>query len=206
MQAPQPELAARMMNRIVEQVGAVPGVNSVALGSSLPLEGSWIIEEIRVEGVDYSSRQPPPSRRIKFVSPGFFRPLGTPILAGRDFDWNDNYDRRPVAVISEQLAREEWRTPAAALGKRIQLTSNGSWREVIGVVVDVHDQALSEPSPPIAYFPLLMDRYYAPGFVARSVTLAARTPRAGAEGLLREIQKAIWSVNADLPIAEVRTM
>ena len=202
-QAPRAEQAARMINQIAEQVALIPGVSKVAAGSILPLEGDWMIEEVRAEGINYSSQ---PTRRIKFVSPGFFEVLGTPLLAGRDFDWNDNYDRRPVAVISEKLAREEWRTPAAALGKRIQLTPNGSWKEVIGVVGDVHDEALNKPSPPIAYFPILLDRYYLPDFVARTITLAARTPRAGTQGLLGEIQRAVWSVNANLPLTEVRTM
>jgi predicted permease len=206
IQVPQAENTARMMQGIMDRVAAIPGVTNVASASTVPLSGDWMTEEVRAESANYSPGQPAPSRRVKFVSPGFFSALGTRLIAGRDFSWTDNYDLRQVAIVSEKLAREEWRTPEGALGKRLQLTRNGSWKEVIAVVADVHDDALNQPSPPIAYFPILMDRYYVPGFVARTVTLVARTPRAGTESLLPEIQKAVWSVNPNLALADVRTM
>ena len=61
-------------------------------------------------------------RRHKAVSPGSFKTVGTPLIAGRDFTWADVDDHRFVASISENLARELWRDPAAALGKRIRET------------------------------------------------------------------------------------
>ena len=69
--------------------------------------------------------QIPPIRLFKFVSPGYMKTLGTPLVAGRDFTWTDIYELRPVAMVSENLARELWGQPAAALGKRIRPYAKG---------------------------------------------------------------------------------
>jgi hypothetical protein len=69
----------------------------------------------------YEPGKIPPLRRFKFVSPGYFRTVGTPFITGRDITWSDVFDDRPVAVISENMAREMWGEPAAALGKRIRV-------------------------------------------------------------------------------------
>ena len=100
-----------------------------------------------------------PDRRFKFVSPGFFRTVGTPVVAGRDFQWTDLDQRRPVAVISENMAREMWREPAAALGKRIRENPEGPWREIVGVVGDVFDDGVHEPAPMTVYWPALMENF-----------------------------------------------
>ena len=96
-------------------------------------------------------------RLFKYASPGFFQTAGTRLIAGRDFTWTDLYGLRPVVVISENLARELWGTPAAALGKRIrQGTSTvgiSQWQEVIGVVQDVRENGVHASAPTIVYWP-----------------------------------------------------
>src|SRR5581483_4112147 len=57
--------------------------------------------------------------RYRFASPGFFRTLGTPLIAGRDFTWSDIYNKAPVAIVSEKLAREYGGSPGNAVGKQI---------------------------------------------------------------------------------------
>ena len=91
-------------------------------------------------------------RRFKFISPALFETSGTRLVDGRDLTWTEIHERRPVAMISENLARELWGTPAAALGKRIRGIGS-TWREVIGVVQDVRDNGLDEPPPAIVYWP-----------------------------------------------------
>src|SRR5262249_58015710 len=93
-----------------------------------------------------------PVRRFKFVAPGFFQAIGTPLLAGRDLTWTDLYEHRPVTVISENLARELWHDPGAAVGKHIR-ESSSPWREIVGVVRDLHDDGAPLPSPTIGYWP-----------------------------------------------------
>ena len=62
-------------------------------------------------------------RLFKYASPGFFRTAGTRLVAGREITWTEVYGLRPVVMISENLARELWGTPAAALGKHLRHAS-----------------------------------------------------------------------------------
>ena len=90
----------------------------------------------------------PPLRLFKYASPGFFRTAGTRLIAGREITWTEVYGLRPLVVVSENLARELWGTPAAAVGKRLRQAPGMPWHEVIGVVQDVHESALYQPAPP----------------------------------------------------------
>ena len=129
-------------------------------------------------------------------------------MPGRDLTWTDIYDRRPVAIVSENLSRELWGTPIAALGKRIRGFSNTPWREVIGVVQDVRDNGVHEHAPAIVYWPFMVANFSptAPLFIARSQTFAIRSPQAGTSAFLRQVQEAVWSVNGNLALSSVRTM
>jgi hypothetical protein len=129
------------------------------------------------------------------------------VIAGRDFEWADLHQRRPVVVISENMAREMWRVPAAALGRRIRENPESPWREIIGVVGNVFDDGVHAAPPPIAYWPALMENFEGdPIRVRRSMTLAIRSSRTGSEGFLKDIQRAVWVVNANLPLARVQTL
>src|SRR5262245_50296489 len=83
-------------------------------------------------------------RRYEFVAPGFFKTLGAPLVAGRDFTWNDIYNKVPAVIVSEKFAREYWRAPATAIGKQIRESQTGEWREVVGVVGNVHQDGLDK--------------------------------------------------------------
>ena len=75
------------------------------------------------------------------------------MVAGRDIRWNDVYDGTRVAMISANLAREMWGEPAAALGKRIRPGTADPWREIVGVVGNVYDNGVHEPTPATVYWP-----------------------------------------------------
>ena len=86
--------------------------------------------------------------------------MGTRVIAGRDFTWTDLYEKRRVAIVSENLAREWWGDPRAALGKRIRERGAADpWREIVGVVENVYDDGVHVKPPEFAYWPALMDRY-----------------------------------------------
>lgn len=147
-------------------------------------------------------------RLFRYVAPGFFHTSGTRIVAGRELTWTDIYGRRPVVIVSENLARETWGSPSAALGKRLQDLPDTPWFEVVGVVEDVHVNGVQEKAPPIVYWPSMVEGIYGPNTfdALRGATFAIRTDRAGTEAFLSEIQQAVWSVNPSLPLASVRTM
>jgi predicted permease len=155
----------------------------------------------------YSEGELPPIRRFKFVSPGYLSTLGTPLVAGRDFTWPDNYGKLPVAIISENFAREYWHDPANALGKRIRVSTKDDWREIVGVAADVHDDGVNKAAPSTVYWPVLMGRFESDEERAqRFITVVIRSPRAGSEALMKDVQRAVWSTDSNLPLADVRTL
>jgi predicted permease len=199
----------RIEHDMLEKLAAIPGVASAAFADVMPMDEvtrDW--DAIGVEGAARPG-EIPPLRLLKYVSPGFFRTLGTRLVAGRDYTWTDLYSVRPVAIVSENLARELWGSPTAALGKRIGSGLPGTkWREVIGVVQDVRENGLQERAPAIVYWPAMMESLYRPGRVNadRTITVAIRSERAETASLLEDARTAIWSVEANAPLAAVRTM
>ena len=199
-------MVTRMQNSIADRLAAIPGVTSVGFGNAMPMEGieaNW--DSIFMEGQSMSDVTP--LRLFKYVAPGFFQAAGTRLVAGREFTWTEIYGKRPVAIISENLARELWGSPSAALGKRLD-SYGTAWHEVVGIVQDVRENGVQEKAPAIVYWPSMTDGIYGPhSFDAeRSVTFVIRSDRAGTEGFLSEIQQAVWSVNSSLPLASMRTM
>jgi predicted permease len=202
-----PVRVARTYNEILEKISALPGVTAAAFTNSAPLEGFNSNDPVVAEDKVYEPGKIPPLRRFKFISPGYFRATGTPFITGRDISWSDVFDDRPVAVISENLAREMWGEPAAALGKRIKIAPVDLWREVVGVVGDVRDNGVHEPAPTIVYWPTMMAKFWGQErFVSRSLTFVMRSDRTGTEAFLNQIRQAVWSVNGSLPLALVRTL
>lgn len=206
-EVPDPERVTRMHNDIMEKIAAIPGVASVGGTNSITMDGWTDNDPIFIEGRTYAEGQLPPMRRHKFISPGYFRTMGNPLLAGRDFAWTDIYQKRRVVVVSENLAREYWRDPAAAIGKRVRENPKGQWREIIGVAGNERDDGVDHKAPPIVYWPFLVkDFWQFPFRVERTLAFAVRSNRAGSGGFTKEIQQAVWSVNPNLPLANVRTV
>jgi predicted permease len=200
------ESVIRMEEGILQKLEAIPGVSSVSIGTKLPMDGDGWHDPILLEGRTYAEGEFPPLRLFKFVSPGFLKTLGTPLVAGRELTWTDTYNKIPVAMISENLAREYWSEPAKSLGKRIQVSTKDDWREIIGVVGDVHDDGVNKKPPTCVYWPLLQARFESEDIsVRRGVAFVIRTPRAGSEAFLKSAREAVWSVDANLPLASVHT-
>jgi len=207
-QVKEPEQVMRMQNAMLDKLAAIPGVTSVALTGDAPLEGISSNDVLFAEDKTYSVGQIPPIRRIRTVTPGFFKTTGTPMVAGRDFTWTDIYERRQVAMVSENLAREMWGDPSAALGKRIREGSAEAWREIVGVVGDVYDDGVQKKPPSFAYWPTFRNSVFAPTGVTatRFAAFVVRTKRAATESFLTEARQAIWSVNSNLPVFAIRTV
>ncbi len=206
-QVPDPERAARMQYDILQKIAAIPGVTAAGGTNSITMDGVTSNDPILVEGRVYSEGKIPPLRRYKFITPGLFRAMGTPVVAGRDLTWEDVLQKRPVMLLSENLAREYWRDPAAAIGKRVRESAKGRWREVIGVVGNERDDGVDRNAPTVAYWPVLVENMWQfPMRVQRPLALAVRSTRAGTAGLVNEVRQAVWSVNPDLPLADIRTV
>jgi putative ABC transport system permease protein len=205
-QVGDPEHVLRQQRDMLDRLAAIPGVTDVSFTANVPMAGERSRSSIYRED-DPSADAGAPMRWYRFVAPGYFRTIGTRLVAGRDFTWVDLEGRRPVAVVSENLARELWREPRAALGQRIREGAGSPWREVVGVVGDVYDEGVHRPAPSIVYWPSFMESFQGqPVSVRRAVTFAVRSSRAGSESLLAQVRDAVSSAQADVPITRVRTL
>jgi predicted permease len=199
-----PVAVTRMEQSIADKIAAVPGVSSVGLTNDVPMgQGHWY-DPVQIEGREADNL---PGRVYKFASPGLLATMGNSLVAGRDFTWEDLYDQHRVAMLSENLARELWGTPQAALGKHVRHVSISPWVEVIGVVGDERADGVDKPAPKAIYWPLLMDHFGSePLHATGDVSYVVRTPRAGSSALMQEVSQAVWSVNKELPLANPQTL
>jgi len=210
---PQVEIAdatqtIREHEQIVHRIEQIPGVLSVGLSSSITMDGNYDNDPILVEDFPQPEGQFPAIRRFKWIAPNYFETMGNPILAGRAINWTDIYNRTPVVMITENLAREYWKDPAKALGRRIRESPKSPWREIVGVVGNEHDDGVNRQATATAYFPVLIKAFWGNNedYVQRTLCYAIRSPRTGTPALLKEIQQAVWSVSRNLPLARVRTL
>jgi predicted permease len=208
--ANQPERVMRMNQEIMDKLAAIPGVTSVGLAGAAPLEPYFTPNNpVYAEDKPVATGQVAAARRFRMVAPGFFKTMGTRVVAGRDFTWTDLYEKRHVAMVSDNLAREFWGDPRAALGKRIRVGTTDAWREIVGVVEDVYDNGVQVKPPTMAYWPALMDGWLfgdPHGFVVGVGMFAIRSNRAGTEGLLAEARRIIWSINGRQPVFLASTL
>jgi predicted permease len=206
-QVSKEEQVLRMQNDMLEKIRQVPGVSSAAFTSNLPMDGTGSNDVVFARDRRYKEGQIPPIRRFMFISPGLLKTIGTPLLAGRDLTWTDAYNALPVVLISENFAREYWGSATAALHKQIREGMNDPWREIVGIVGDVHDQGVNQKASSTVYWPVLLKNFWGEKtLIRRTVSFAIRSSRTGSESFLKELRQSIWSVNPNVPVAEVRTL
>jgi putative ABC transport system permease protein len=137
-------------NRVLTDVRALPGVQSAAYITGLPM-----VLTGRVTGVVIPGREVPTGFRnevvsIRFVTPQYFQTMGIPLRRGRDIEDGDLHGRAPVAVVSESFARQYW-PDADPIGRTFE--TRGEARTVVGIVGDVKVRGLERAEEPQLYLP-----------------------------------------------------
>jgi putative ABC transport system permease protein len=187
-------------DRLRERMSAVPGVQSAAFGFPLPLQG----DEMSV-GFDIEERRVAPADRphcdVAIVAPGFFTTLGIPVLRGRDFTDRDTTEAPRVLVVNEAFARKYF-PGEDVIGKRIESgATNGNetsvLREIVGVVRDAKQLALSSEPDPIYYFP-----YKQMTWGIGTIVLRTEVPPLQVESAVRA---ALAELNPLVPMYGIRT-
>jgi predicted permease len=203
----QAERVLRMEQAIQDKVASIPSVTSVAISTGVPLGGSYNYNPVAAQDHTYKEGELPPLRHMRYIGPGFFSTMGTPMVAGRDVTWAEEFQKRPVAIISENFAREYWGNAQNALGKRVREGAPEEWHEIIGVVNPIYDDGVDKPAPTQIYWPLYQADFQGDKvMIRRGVNFVIRSPRAGSAAFLKEVQQAVWSVNSDLPLASTNTL
>jgi predicted permease len=205
-EVPKDEEALRKQQAILEKIAAIPGVQSASFGNALPMDDNGWRDQVAAQDHADDGNAATRLRRFTFGAPGFLKTLGIPLVAGRDFTWNEIFAKVPVVMVSENFAREYWGSAPNALGKRIRVTTKDDWREIVGVIGNVHWEGIDKDAPSVVYWPTFLSHFESSDTnLRRFIKFVIRTPRAGSEGLMKDLRQAVWSVDANLPLTEMRT-
>jgi putative ABC transport system permease protein len=149
---PTPPQLVNFYAQLLERVRAVPGVQSAATISTLPLSGNQTDTNFLIEGRPAPPPNQEPSAWFNSVSHDYFQTMQLRLIKGRSLSESDNEKSPLVAIISEAMARKYWPNEDP-LGKRIGRGPD-KWREIVGVVRDVKHFGLDSDAPPTMYFPM----------------------------------------------------
>ena len=209
-----PDAAAitRTYNTLRDQAARIPGVQSAALVSVVPLSGSAGNTSVVAEGQPKDAKAP--QANLRLASSDYFATMGIRVIAGRDLRRQDNASSPLVVVVNEALVAKLWPTLSIreALGKRIDGLAGGRnathLMQVVGVVANMHDDGLEQPSKPEVFVPFEQTPEKLWPLLQRSLVIVARvaSPTADPEMLIKPLRGAVASVDPSLPLADSRTM
>lgn len=193
-----PEARVQFFDRVLQNIRALPGVESAAAIDTLPLQGGSS-QYVGIEGRPPVPESELPVVAVRLPTPGYFQTARVPLRAGRDFTDADALGRPLVAIVSEVAAARFWPNQSP-LGKRLTLSLiSNEPREVVGVVGEVKTAQLDEREPETAiYIPSAQMAF-------NGTTLMARTSVAP-ESLIRTIIVAVHAVDPEQPVLDVETM
>jgi predicted permease len=191
----EPAKREAFYQRSLDRLRQLPGVRSAGVISLLPLTGDRWGDLISVPG-DTRPLFAQPAASFRWISPGYFESMQIPLLAGRFFTRDDL--GKNVALVSQRAARVAWhnQNPVGQVFRRGDPDEKPI--QVIGVVADVRAIDLSKQSPAMVYVPLTYRSDETGSFVLRT----ANDPAAMSDA----IRKAIWSVEDQAVVPEIRTM
>ena len=149
--------------QVVDRLRALPGAVGAAAAATLPLDGVLNSGSHSIEGRPLAEGEVSPMFAAGVVSPGYFEAMRIALGEGRVFDRLDEERDAPVVIVSRSLARAHW-PGESALGKRIRMSAppgagGEAWSRIVGVVDDVHEVALHEEPPEMAYYPVSGDTF-----------------------------------------------
>ena len=186
----------------LERIKVLPGVQSAAFGTNLPMSGSNSSASFSVEGLQVAQGESSPHGDPHMVTADYFKTMEVPLLSGRYFDDRDTKDSMPVTVVDETLANRYW-PDQDPIGKRIAAFFDSrnnqlNWRTIVGVVKNVKRYGLDGKIKEQYYFPQSQSPRRDMFLLVRS----ASDPTA----LASSIRDGIHSVDKDQPIFRVMTM
>jgi predicted permease len=195
----KPELIAGFYQQLTERVLALPGVRSTGASSDLPWTGYDENNSFTIEGKNFPPDQSP-SARYHFATPNYFRTIGTPLIAGRDFNSGDTNKAPRVILINQSMARQYW-PGEDAVGKRISFSDQPKeedWLTIAGVIGDVKDYPSSAEAVPAFYWSHSQQP-------AREMFMAIRTDF-DPLSLVESIRGEVRALDKDLAVADVRAL
>lgn len=197
---PEPYQRAEFLNQLLPRLSALPGVESAAVTTSVPLSGTETQASIEIAGRPPVSPQDKPLVNVVVASPDFFKTMQIPLVNGRAFVAQDTDKSPPVAIINQTMAKSFWPNESP-LGARLSsvLDERGDvQREIVGIVADVRSGSLSDEAQPTMYMPYAQNPF-------NLVFLTART-KSAPMSLAFPMRQEVLNVDPDQPVYDIKTM
>jgi len=192
-----PDRSRQFYEQAMTRIGAIPGVDSVALATRPPFSVNYNRWEIWIPE-RHQARAHGDTVEVTTVSPEYFKTIGVPIVAGRGFTYDDKPDSPRVAVVNETFARRYWPVEGA-VGKTFRSRgSDGPLFQIVGVAADHKVLTVGEPPTPFLH----IARTQRPNSYSAVI---ART-RGDANALLRDMRREMLALDPNLVFVENGTM
>jgi predicted permease len=193
-----PERTRSLFVKLEESIAAMPGVTGIAASMVPLIAGSNWGNNVSVDGFEAGPDTDTHSM-YNAVGPGFFRIMGIPLVAGREFTSSDTLKAPKVAVVNEAFVRK-FSPNESALGKRMQVGSGGrNDIEIVGIAKDSKYSSVKESEPPLYFLPYRQDEGL--GFS----TFYVRTAIPPAQ-ILPQIRRVAAEIDPNLPVEELKTL
>jgi putative ABC transport system permease protein len=192
--------------RMRQQLASLPGVQSVGLGSTMPLRSAGILLDVKAETHPLAPGEAQPHAEYRSANPDYFKASGIPLLKGRDFTDGDDANSAKVVVLNKTMA-ERLFGDKDPIGQRVAWTGDvlrfigmkeNEWRTVVGVVGNTKDGGLDAVPLPAIFTPFAQSDFPIGGFVIRS--------NGDAANLAPAATKALRDVAPQQPIEHVMTV
>jgi putative ABC transport system permease protein len=198
----KPEQATDFVQQILDNTRAVPGVEAASAGVVFPLGDSVSESKFRTEQSANDAKSPDQMVRNNQVAPDFFRTLGLPLLAGRDFNHGDTRNAPKVFIVNEAFARKVFGT-VDVIGKRLSNDKESGhflWGEIVGIAGNVREaRPGAEPVKPEIYIPFSQAR------TATGVFLLLRT-EPDPLTIVSAIRECVWTLDKNRPVSSIKTL
>jgi putative ABC transport system permease protein len=184
---------------LVDKLSALPGVVAVGGSVDTPFTGSNANGDFQYEGQPEGTSDKNPSAEKHYITPGYFRSLGTPFWQGRDFNYQDDRNAPPVVIINRTMAQKLW-PGQSAIGK--QLKAGDAWSSIVGVVADIQFARPGEPPAFQIYTPAYQTSLSVLSFVVRLSPNFAGDPIT----LARPASAVVASIDPKMPVSNVTSL
>ena len=192
-----PQQLARFSEQLVQQVTTLPGVEAAGLARILPIVHD-LPTGFYFDGYARPKDNELPQTNYSAVSPGYFKAMGIPLIAGRSFTEHDTQEALPVAIVSQTLAQRYFPN-GDAIGKRINVnTGPESYREIVGIAGDVKQNGLTKSTRPHTYEPFAQAPNQFMTLIVRSTT--------DPTSLVPAIRGKVLALDSELPLQRVTTL
>jgi putative ABC transport system permease protein len=189
------EIVRARVGELETRIGALPGIQDVGISTVLPLSGRGSMLGFAVEGAPPPPPNVNPEIAVASVSPTYFRAIGTPLQAGREFTAQDTAGTLLVAMIN-QAAVARWFADSSPLDRFVLI--NGQRTQVVGVISDVLQRDPSQPASPMLFVPYAQRP-------SRSIRIVARS---STDGMIHvpAIRAALRELDPNVPMLAVRPL